>query len=260
MISEPNFIDMQIAVGKARGFFPRGLLQPAGSFRFSADALLLGAFLYPGDGDERLLDLGTGCGVIALMMLLRHERLFAAGLDVQGELLEAAMLNAKNLGVGDRFEAIEANVFENDNLPKDSFDIVLANPPYRNPKQGRLPASASRHKALFEEENGLEAFIKAAATALKPKGQFGIIFPAARLDDIFKACNTENLTVARVQPIQPRLAAPPSLVLVEAAKGQKAAAKLMPPLIMHEGGKDKTILTKEILTFCPELNCNSGSS
>ncbi len=246
------------AVEKARKLFPRGLYQPAGSFRFSADALLLGAFLNPEKGEERLLDLGAGCGIVAFMMLLRHRCLSAAGLDIQQELLEAAAANAENLGLGDRFKAIRADVFDESSLPENEFDIVLTNPPYKNPKQGRLPASVARRRALFEEQGGLAAFAKAAAVALKPAGRAGFILPASRLSDISKACAAAELAVSRIRPIHPRSNEPASLVLVEAAKGRKADANLLPPLIMHGENGEKNTLTREAMAFCPELKCNSG--
>ena len=115
-----------------RAYFPRGLEQPETGFRFSTDSLLLSSFAsIPVKG--RVLDLGTGCGVIPFGILLRNLRsdLRVTGLEVNPEMIDAARKNVDTLGFADRIEIIPGNVCKPDFAPAESFDVVVSNPPYR---------------------------------------------------------------------------------------------------------------------------------
>ena len=264
------------AAKAARAYFPRGLFQPEGSFRFSLDALLLASFLRPvGSGQGgRLLDLGTGCGVVALGMMCRYPELEAVGLDMLPELVEAARLNAVRLGFADRFTAFTHNVAEPapPDCPPGSFNLVLANPPYRQPGRGRLPVAPLRRAALFEREGGLDAFCHAAGRAMAPDGRFGLLFPAARVEELRFALGGAELEAVRLLPVHARANEPARVALVEAVK------KNVAPVRKKSGGPFSSInsntgpgdaltlyeergvaagFTKQALDFCPFLACNT---
>ena len=264
------------AVETARAFFPRGLFQPEGSFRFSLDALLLASFLRPaGSGQgERLLDLGTGCGVVALGMLCRYPELEAVGLDMLPELVEAARLNAARLGFADRFTAFTHDLADPlpPACPPDSFSLVLANPPYRQPGRGRLPAEPLRRAALFERKGGLDDFCRAAERAMAPDGRFGLLFPAARMEELLSALAGTGLETVRLLPVHARANTPARVVLVEAVKKNFAPLReksgrlfssinsntaIGAHLELYEGLGITAKLTKRALDFCPFLACNT---
>lgn len=264
---------------KARAYFPRGLLQPQGSFRFSADALLLAAFLKPAPGAS-LLDLGTGCGVVALAMLCEHPHVLAIGIDREESLIRAAQENAGRLGFSHSFSAIRAEIGEAglfqphaeattntghgfpSGLPllPGSFDLVLANPPFRVPGSGRLPHNPLRKNALFEEKDSLERFCGAASLALAPEGRFGILYEATRQDRLMLVLKESGLLCARVLPLQTRPGKKPSRILVEAVKAPDLVSAggplLEKPLVLHTSHNGKG-LSEEALRFCPFLACNS---
>lgn len=97
------------ATAAARAHFPRGLHQPAGSFRFSADALLLASFA-GGASARSFADLGTGCGVVGLALLLRYPRLSGMGIEQDATLVDAARTNAQRLGLSARFTTHHADL------------------------------------------------------------------------------------------------------------------------------------------------------
>jgi tRNA1(Val) A37 N6-methylase TrmN6 len=226
----------------ARAAFPRGLIQPPGSFRFSEDALRLANFLEP---RGRVLDLGTGCGVVALAVLLVHEGARAVGIERNAVLVEAARENAIRLGLADRFAVLRGDIAdlagrqaegERESLEYDAtagrgageapgdfgedlglFDLVLANPPFRQAARGRVPANALRREALFEEANTLDIFCAAAANALAPEGRFGVIFPAERERELVDTLAQNGLTAERVLPVLTSVGKAPKRILVEAA-------------------------------------------
>ena len=265
----------------ARSRFPRGLHQPEGSFRFSSDALLLASF--PSlHGVGQVLDLGAGCGVVGLALLCRKPELLVTGVDCQPTLSAAAVYNAGLLGFADRYVALAADLAEEAagifhefsgalstgthaisrpdgrTIADGSFDLAVANPPYRQRHRGRLPASASRLTALFESSATQAAFCRAAARALRPGGRFCLIYPAAREAEIAAGLAARGLRLVRVLPLLPGAGLAPELLLLESvrqATGDGPEAALPPareaPLILHgpDGG-----FTDEALDFCPFLN------
>lgn len=256
---------------QAVSYFPRGLLQPEGSFRFAADALLLSCLFPPGKG-KTLLDIGSGCGVVALGALLRSVCARAAGIEIAEELTRAANANAKYLGLGDKYAcfqydagfavtsrtAIEELSFfaapgktDQSGAQGPGFDYVLANPPFYQPGSGRLPASALRRQALFAQEHTLADFCNLAAMLLQEGGCFGLIYPTegrGRLDAALAGC---GLHIHRLLPVIFRTGKGPERYLVEAAKEPAVRPVIQdPPLILHDKSGMLTPAAKE---FCPFL-------
>lgn len=241
----------------ARERFPRGLSQPEGGYRFSADALLLGSFLQPVNG-MRVLDIGTGCGAAALAMLCRNQDIWITGADIQSQCVTSAKENAARLGFADRFTAILADaaspVFPE---PAGDFDLVIANPPYRQRNRGRLPVNPSRLLSLFEEPETLPSFCAAAARALKHGGRFGIIFPAIRLQELLARLETAGLVPERLLYVCSYQGAKPRVVLVEAVKRtQKITSRqsiVKQTLSIHLMPDIPGAFSTEALSFCPFL-------
>lgn len=218
---------------RARRRFPRGLLQPPGSYRFSLEALLLACWL-PLCPGLLGLDLGAGCGVVGLGLLCRQGRMRVHGLEVQPFLARAALHNARRMGFGRRFavfcgDAADPDLFaapdagragaqgaEKPALLAGAYDLVLTNPPYRRRDAGRLPRSPARQTALFAHDHTLDAFCGAAARALKPGGRLGIIYPYARKKELLAALDRAGLRPVRLLPLSPRAGKPASLLLLEA--------------------------------------------
>ena len=250
---------LAVEAAAARTLFPRGLFQPEGSFRFSLDALLLGAFIEPRKQEKRLADLGCGCGVVGLSMLLRHETLTAVGIDIRGELAEAARINAVRLGLKERFSSVAADLAVS--LPSGfggSFDLALANPPYRRANQGRQPKDAARNQALFEcDEGSLDIFCRAAVRLLKRGGRFGVIFSASRLPDLCGALHSAGLGLRRLLPVHIKSEEPAALVLAEARAGAGADVAVLPPLVLYAQEAGAARISPQTLAFCPALACNA---
>ena len=261
----------------ARHSFPRGLLQPEGSYRFSTDALLLASFARPGK-KLRILDLGTGCGVVALAMLCREPESRALGVDIQPELVVAARTNAERLGFAGSFTVVcadlETGLFPSVSAMHDqpaetprpqslhaaprTFDLVLANPPFRQRDSGRLPQSPLRLRALFEKPGTLSAFCSTASRAIGPDGRFCAIYPYERRDSFLAALKPAALAPTRLLPVVTRAGNPPLRLLVEAARFMENSIlypnrpEFEPPLVLHDASTPGAY-TKQAVDFCPFL-------
>ena len=262
--------------------FPCGLVQPHGSFRFSQDALLLAAFASlfwqekakparaPKNQQEPapaqppsplLLDIGTGCGVVALRHLLHFPAARAMGLECQPELLQAATENAHTLGVGERFVPLLANAHDFLPLPQGQplppiahcCALVVANPPYRLHGHGRIPPSPLREKALFGTQGTVPAFCHVAALALQEQGVFCVVFPAAGFARLQGALHGAGLHVSHTLQVHSRAGEPAKLVLVAAGKEHAETVTRLPDLVVHQGAGKESCLTPAVLAFCPEL-------
>jgi tRNA1Val (adenine37-N6)-methyltransferase len=244
----------------ARKHFPRGLAQPEGRFRFAADALLLAAFAKPPKGAALAADLGTGCGVVGLALLLAHpEPLRVLGLDADAAMAAAAADNARRLGLAQRFQALALDVARVPSaLAAESCGLVLANPPYMRPGQGRASASAARDRALFEDAGGLDAFVGAAAHLARNRAQVCLVWGAERLAALLAGLAARRLEPKRLRLVHSRLDGPARLALVEARKNGGPGLEAEPPLALYQGRGPETRLSAQALDFCPWLACNAG--
>ncbi len=113
-------------------------------YRFSLDAVLAAHFCRPGKTD-RILDLGAGCGIIGLILAFRHPAVSVTGLEFQPDLARLARDNVERNNLARRFTIIEGDLRNNSGLlPAESFDLVVGNPPYRQPGRGRVSPDDQR--------------------------------------------------------------------------------------------------------------------
>jgi tRNA1(Val) A37 N6-methylase TrmN6 len=235
--------------------FPRGLVQPEGFFRFSADALLLASFA-PGEDARRAADLGTGCGVVAFGLALRFPALSCTGIDREAALVEAARVNAQRLGLAERTIFAPGDVADTSllaRLGRESCELVTANPPYRISGTGRRISAPARQRALEAPAGALADFTRAAAFLLRHHGRFVCILPPARLGDAFAALRAARLEPRRLRCVHPRSGVKAGFVLVEARKNARPDLVIEAPLILHAGARGKTP-GPEALAFCPWLD------
>lgn len=236
-----------------RAYFPRGLVQPQGGYRFSLDSLLLASFVNVARGQTGL-DLGCGCGVVGLALLLRQPGLALTGVELNPRAVAAATENAVNLHLTDKFTVTSGDVA--DWRPEQVVDFVVANPPYRKLGKGRPSADEERKNARFEETGTFAAFARCAATALKTRGRFAFVHLPERLPELLADLAGVGLTPKRMRLVHGKADQEARMVLVETVKAAAQGLRVEPPLILHEGDGPNTRVSGQALEFCPFLDCN----
>ena len=205
------------------------IIQSRNGYRFSIDAVLLSEFVTTRP-EDRVVDLGTGCGVIPLILLLRRSIEHVFGLEIQPDLAHQAARNALLNGFNKKMEIILGDMKQLPLRPS-SIDLVICNPPYREKNSGRLNPDPQRAIARHEILASLNDVLNVARTLLKARGRLALIYPVARLADLLVRLRGHDLEPKRMRVIYPNMESAARLVLVEAYAGGRRGLKILPPLI-----------------------------
>ena len=205
------------------------LIQSKDGYRFSIDAILLAEFVTIRQGDV-VVDLGTGCGVIPLILLLTKLVGYAFGLEIQEELAGQAARNVLLNGFDDKMGVVLGDI-KNPPIAEESADVVICNPPYRQVKSGRINPDSRRAIARHEIMANIDDILRAARSVLRKKGRLALIYSSVRLADILVRMRRFNLEPKKIQIIYPDLSSSAKLVLVEAILGGRPGLKISPPIV-----------------------------
>lgn len=205
------------------------VIQSRCGYRFSIDAVLLSEFVTTRSGD-RVVDLGTGCGIIPLLLLLQRPLSHVLGLEIQPELARQAARNGVLNGFGGRMGVVLADI-RNMPLPPLSADVVVCNPPYRRAATGRVNPDPQRAIARHEILMVLDDILSGSKRILKPGGRLAMIYPSERAVEVLAKMRTHGLEPKRVRFIHPDGGSESRLMLVEGCAGGRRGLKVLPPLM-----------------------------
>ena len=179
------------------------LIQSRHGYRFSVDAIFLSNFVSVSEEDV-VVDLGTGCGIMPLILLTKRTINITFGLEIQEELAAQAARNARLNRLDARMKVVMGDL-KHLPLQERSADVVICNPPYRKIASGRLNPDLRKAIARHEVLTSLDDILGAANRLLRPKGRFATIYPCARLADILCRLGRFNLEAKRLRIIYPNL-------------------------------------------------------
>ena len=219
------------------------IIQKTGAFCFGMDAVLLSGFARVKPG-ERVLDLGTGTGIIPILLEAKTEGEHFTGLEIQEAMADMAkrsvLLNhlehMVDLKTGDIKEA--GRIFGGA-----SFDVVTTNPPYMNDSHGLKNPDMVKAIARHEVLCSLEDVVREAAKVLKPGGCLYMVHRPHRLIEIITELTKYRLEPKRMKLVYPFVDKEANMVLIEAAKGGKSMLKVEKPLIVY---REQGVYTEEI--------------
>lgn len=210
------------------------VIQARQGYRFSVDAVLLAHFPTLKDTD-RVIDLGTGNGVIPFLLAYRKPMLNIIGIELQKEMVERARRSIMINGLQSRVtvECLDIRVIPA-LLPAARAELVTCNPPFWKKGEGKL--SQNRESAVARHEIGVELtdIIGAAAHLLKPGGRLAIIQRTARLGETKRAYRAKGFTVTRLRMVQSFPDQEARLFLIEGRMGSGIPATKEPPLIIYQ--------------------------
>lgn len=210
------------------------IIQDPKRFCFGIDAVLLSNFAKVKAG-SRVLDLGTGTGIIPILLAAKTEAQHITGLEIQEASAEMADRSVRLNHLEERIEIIQGDIKEAAGLfPAASFDVITSNPPYMINQHGLEneyePKNIARHEVLCN----LEDVVKAAAYLVKPGGSFFLIHKPFRLAEIFSVLMQYKMEPKRMRLVHPYVDKEPNMVMIEAVRGGKSRITIEPPLVVYE--------------------------
>ena len=219
------------------------IIQDSDRFCFGMDAVLLSGFAAAKEGD-RVLDLGTGTGIIPILMEAKTKASEFKALEIQEESADMARRSVALNGLEDKIQIITGDIKEADRIFKpSSCDVITCNPPYMIKQHGLVnpegPKAIARHEVLCT----LEDVVRQAARLLKPGGSFYLVHRPFRLAEIIALLVACKLEPKRVQLVYPYVDKEPNMVLLQAVRGGKPRMTVEKPLIIFE---EPGIYTKDI--------------
>ncbi len=214
------------------------IIQNSEKFCFGMDAVLLSGFANV-KTNESVLDLGTGTGIIPILLEAKTEGKSFAALEIQKESADMARRSVMLNDLTDKIRIVDGDIKEASQIfGRASFDVVTSNPPYMNDNHGLknpdMPKAIARHEVLCS----LEDVIREASYVLKEKGRFYMVHRPHRLVEIINVLSKYKLEVKRMKMVHPFIHKEANMVLVEAIKGGNSFMKMDKPLIVYtEPGK-----------------------
>jgi tRNA1Val (adenine37-N6)-methyltransferase len=210
------------------------LIQPSHGYRFSVEAILLGRFVRASARD-RVLELGAGCGVISIMLSSIYGPREVVAVEIQPELAE---MIARNVAINEleRVRAICADVRQKTiaGVEPASFDLVIANPPFRASESGRENPDRGRRIARGESSATLADFVGAARRYARNRARVAFVFTARRAAELISTMRAKQLEPKRIRFVHPRIGMPASVMMIEARVGGGIEASIEPPLILYD--------------------------
>lgn len=219
------------------------IIQDPKRFCFGVDAVFLSNFVTVKRGG-RILDLGTGTGIIPILLAAKTEATHITGLEIQKESAEMAARSVQLNGLEERITITEGDIKEAaDIFSAASFDVITSNPPYMTHEHGLENAYEPKNIARHEILCNLEDVVRAAARLVKPGGSFFMIHKPFRLAEIFGMLMQYKLEPKRMRLIYPYVEKEPTMVMIEAVRGGRSRIKIEPPLIVYQ---EKGVYTEEV--------------
>ena len=225
------------------------IIQDPGKFCFGMDAVLLSDFAKANE-DDRVLDIGTGTGIIPILMEARYGGSRYTGLEIQEESADMASRSVALNQLEDKISIVTGDIKEAETyFEAASFDVITCNPPYMIGQHGLANPEEPKAIARHEVKCTLEDIIKKSARLLVPGGKFYMVHRPFRLAEILTCMSEFKIEPKRMRLVYPYVDKEPNMVLIEGARGGKSRITVEKPLIVYESpGK----YTREILDIYGE--------
>ena len=221
------------------------IIQNKNGFCFGIDSILLSDFAKEIPNNSKVLDLGTGTGIISILLCEKTKLSKIIGIEVQEEVYELAKRNSKLNKLENKFEVINENIKNLEKIfEKNSIDAIVTNPPYKKENTGITNENKLKLISRHEIEADLNDFINISSKLLKNNGTFYMVHRPERLADIMYLLRKNKLEPKILQLIYPKINKEPTMILIKAVKNAKPFLRIKEPLIIYN--EDNTY-TEEVL-------------
>ena len=210
------------------------IIQNPQKFCFGMDAVLLSGFARI-KKTERVIDLGTGTGIIPILLEAKTPGEHFTGLEIQPESADMAARSVRYNGLEDRISIVTGDIKDAANLfGASSFDVVTSNPPYMTKEHGLVNDADAKTIARHEVLCSLEDLISQTAKLLKPNGRCYFVHRPFRLVEILSMMSAYQVEPKRIQFVYPYVDKEPNMVLIEGLRGGKSRVTVEKPLIVYK--------------------------
>lgn len=209
------------------------IYQLVDGFRFSVDPIILVDF-FEGNKNGKILDIGSGCGIIPILLSYKKEMINIYGVEIQKSSLEVFKKNVKENNLSENINVIEGDVA--DIKEGNSFDYIISNPPYMTIDGKKISENENKKIARHEIFLDLKKLVENAKRLLKPRGEFFLVHRSHRFLEICKVLEENNFSVKRVKFTFFDREKSSNLVLIQASKGRKHKLEIESPLFLKEKG------------------------
>ena len=210
------------------------IIQDPGRFCFGMDAVLLSGFAKVKPG-ERVVDLGTGTGIIPILLEARTKGASFTGLEIQPESADMARRSVALNGLQDRIDIVEGDIKDASKIfGASSFHVVTTNPPYMTAQHGLTNLYEAKTIARHEVLCNLEDIIRESARLLMPGGRFYMVHRPFRLAEIISLMVQYRMEPKRMRLVYPYVDREPNMVLIEGLRGGKSRMTVEKPLIIYK--------------------------
>lgn len=209
------------------------IIQNKNCFCFGMDAVLLSSFA-KAEAGEQVLDLGTGNGVIPILMQAKNPESYFTGLEIQEISANLAKRSVELNDIGEFVKIVQGDIKEASAIfGGASFHVVTTNPPYMNENHGIVNPDNAKAIARHELLCTLEDVVREASKCLKMQGRFYMVHRPQRLVEIFDTMTRHHLEPKRIRMVYPYAHKEANMVLIEAVKGGRTLLKVEEPLIVY---------------------------
>lgn len=211
------------------------IIQNPERFCFGIDAVLLSDFVRV-KKEETILDLGTGTGILPILLAAKTQGKHFTGLEIQAESADMAVRSVEHNRLGDRIDIVTGDIKEAAEIFRPAFfDVIVTNPPYMLAEHGLQNPGDAKAIARHEVLCTLDDILRESGKLLQEsKGRFYMIHKPFRLAEIIIKMNQYKIEPKRIQFIHPYVDKEPTMVLLEGIKGGKSRVKIEPPVIMYK--------------------------
>ena len=213
------------------------IIQASDTYRFSVDSILLLDFIRL-KNYEKIIDLGTGSGIIPLLLFGKKKGLSICGIEIQEDLADMARRSVELNKLQNSITIVQEDFRNLKNIFKNQqFDVVVSNPPYISIGRGKINPSSSRAIARHEIKGDLEDIISVSNYLLKNKGRIYLIYRSAKLIKLVITLKKYGIEPKVIKFIHPRPGENANLVLLEGIKSGKEELKIEDPIFIYSNKK-----------------------